>query len=59
MSTRHTAIKALLLELKTHLKATNGDPRADAAAYLVPPVKATRAPVKQVTKKRTVRKKRG
>ena len=37
MLTRHQEIKALLLELKTYLKATTGDVRKDAAAYLSPP----------------------
>lgn len=40
MLTRHQEIKALLLELKTYLKASTGDVRKDAAAYFAP--KATK-----------------
>ena len=44
MLTRHQEIKALLLELKTHLKATTGDVRKDAAAYFAPqPVRKKRS----------------
>lgn len=46
MSTRerHQQIKALLLELKAHLKGTKGDPRKDAALYLTPkPIRKKRS----------------
>lgn len=49
MLTRHQEIKALLLELKTHLKASTGDVRKDAAAYFAPPVR------KKKTKKKAAK----
>lgn len=49
MLTRHQEIKALLLELKTHLKASTGDVRKDAAAYFAPKV------AKKKTKRKTKR----